>query len=127
MLPTLLATGDSTMQGIDNFLADDLGDRALVRSDVRPGTGISKLNPWARISAGDARRLRPSVTVVSIGANDAWDMTTPAGATVACCTRAWVAEYTTARARDDADLPARRPTAAFSGSRFRPRATRAAS
>ena len=61
----------------------------------RQGTGISKLNPWARISAGDTRRLRPSVTVISIGANDAWDMTTLAGATVACCTEAWVDEYTT--------------------------------
>jgi lysophospholipase L1-like esterase len=94
-LPTLLATGDSTMQGIDNFLADDLGDQATVRSDVRPGTGISKLNPWARISATDVKRLRPSVTVISIGANDAWPMPTPAGATVTCCDAAWVAEYTT--------------------------------
>jgi lysophospholipase L1-like esterase len=92
-LPTLLATGDSTMQGIDNFLADDLGDTATVRSDVRPGTGISKLNPWARISATDVKRLRPSVTVISIGANDAWPMPTPAGATVTCCDEAWVAEY----------------------------------
>ncbi len=93
-LPTLLATGDSTMQGIDNFLADNLGDNATVRSDVRPGTGISKLNPWARISAQDVKRLRPSVTVISIGANDAWPMMTDAGASVTCCTEPWVAEYT---------------------------------
>jgi lysophospholipase L1-like esterase len=92
-LPTLLATGDSTMQGIDSFLADDLGDTVDVRSDVRPGTGISKLNPWARISARDARSLRPQVTVISIGANDAWPMTTATGVEQACCERPWVAEY----------------------------------
>jgi len=60
---------------------------------VRPGTGISKLNPWAQISKRDVRRLRPDVTVVSIGANDAWPMTTAAGAQQVCCGEAWVAEY----------------------------------
>jgi len=92
-LPTLLATGDSTMQGVDNFLADELGEEVDVRSDVRPGTGISKLNPWARIAARDVRELRPDVTVISIGANDAWPMTTAAGAVQACCEEPWVAEY----------------------------------
>jgi len=92
-LPTLLATGDSTMQGIDNFLADDLGAGVRVHSDVRPGTGIAKLNPWAQISVQDTRRLRPSATVISIGANDAWPMTTAAGAEHVCCGEAWIAEY----------------------------------
>ena len=92
-LPKLLATGDSTMQGIDNFLADDLAASHDVRSGVRPGTGISKLNPWARIAARDVRRLHPSVTVVSIGANDAWPMTTAVGLERVCCGQPWVAEY----------------------------------
>jgi lysophospholipase L1-like esterase len=92
-LPTLLATGDSTMQGIDSFLADDLGDAVDVRSDVRPGTGISKLNPWARIAARAARSLRPQVTVISIGANDVWPMTTAAGVEQVCCEGPWIAEY----------------------------------
>jgi lysophospholipase L1-like esterase len=94
-LPRLLATGDSTMQGIDNFLADDISGVATVRSAVRPGTGISKLNPWALLSAQDTRRQRQDISVVSIGANDAWPMTTRAGATVTCCAEPWVAEYVT--------------------------------
>ena len=44
-----LATGDSTMQGVDNFLADELGDAATVRSDIRVGTGISK-SDWQAIA-----------------------------------------------------------------------------
>ena len=51
--PTVLATGDSTMQGIDGFLADELGDAATVVSDVRIGTGLSKSDQPALPAAGD--------------------------------------------------------------------------
>ncbi len=40
--PTILATGDSTMQGVDAFLGERLGRSADVISRIRPGTGISK-------------------------------------------------------------------------------------
>lgn len=91
--PTLLATGDSMMQGVDGFLADDLGDAMRVRSDVRPGTGISKGDWWLRRSASQAARLRPSTTVMSIGGNEGWPMPIADGATAVCCGEPWVAEY----------------------------------
>ena len=92
-LPTVLATGDSTMQGIDNLLADDLAGAANVHRDVQPGTGITKLNPWARLSARHVRRLHPGTIVISVGANDFWPMTTAGGETVECCDEPWLAEY----------------------------------
>ncbi len=88
-LPVVLATGDSMMQGIDSFLGDDLGERFSVRSDVRPGTGISKGLPWLAWATKQAKDLRPTVTVIAIGANDGLPM--PAAG--ACCGPAWIAEY----------------------------------
>jgi lysophospholipase L1-like esterase len=88
--PTVLATGDSMMQGIDSFLGDDLGDAAQVTSDVRPGTGISKGTEWLNWASQQAKRLRPAVTVIAIGANDGLPM--PAAGE--CCGAAWIAEYT---------------------------------
>jgi hypothetical protein len=90
----VLATGDSTMQGIDSFLADELGDAASVHSDVRPGTGISRGGYWMWHAASQTQRLRQRVTVMSVGAaTDALTMPTPAGALVACCGEPWVQEY----------------------------------
>jgi len=40
--PIVLTTGDSTMQGVDHFLADRLGETARVVSDVHHGTNISR-------------------------------------------------------------------------------------
>lgn len=92
--PTVLATGDSTIQGVDSFLADELGDAATVRSDVRPGTGISKPGgPWASLPRSQARRLRPAATVVSIGAVDGFPMASAGVTQLACCEPGWVAEY----------------------------------
>ena len=69
--PSVLATGDSMMQGIDSFLADELGDTATVRCDVRPGTGVSRpRGPWTTLPAAQVRRLHPAATVVAIGAVD---------------------------------------------------------
>lgn len=92
--PTVLATGDSTMQGIDSFLADELGDRATVRSDLRPSTAFSKPGgPWANLPQVQTRRLKQSVTVVSIGANEGFPLTTPAEVSQECCGVPWIAEY----------------------------------
>lgn len=91
--PTVLATGDSMMQGIDGFLADDLGDAATVRSDVRPGTAIGKNLDWLSWSRTQVTRLHPAATVIAIGANEGWPMETPAGAKVECCGQAWEDEY----------------------------------
>jgi hypothetical protein len=91
--PTVLATGDSMMQGIDGFLADELADRAIVRSDVRPGTAIGKGLEWLKWSTRQVARYRPSATVLAIGPNEGWPQVTPAGVTVECCGEAWQDEY----------------------------------
>jgi len=104
--PTVLATGDSMMQGIDGFLADELGEQATVESDVRPGTGITKSSQftlpgadtpgaiqWAVLAGEQAARLRPRATIIAIGANEGFPMTTPDGARVVCCEAPWQQEY----------------------------------
>ncbi len=58
--PTVLATGDSLMQGIDSFLADELADTANLRSDVRPGTAIGKSsNGWTGPTRRSPACIRP--------------------------------------------------------------------
>jgi hypothetical protein len=93
--PAVLATGDSMLQGIDSFLADELGDTATVHSDIHPGTGISKPGgPWATLPARQVKRLHPSATVVAIGAVDGFPLPAPDGTTVECCGAGWIAAYT---------------------------------
>ncbi|MFP5379796.1 MAG: hypothetical protein ACLGHP_08640, partial [Vicinamibacteria bacterium] len=93
--PIVLATGDSTMQGLDTFLADELGSAVRVRSDVRPGTGIAKPDgPWATLARTQTRRLHQAATVVSLGIVDRFALTTGAGARLECCGPEWRAEYT---------------------------------
>lgn len=91
---SVLATGDSMMQGIDRFLADELGDAATVHSDVLPGTGISKpRTPWTLLARSQTKRLRQDVTVVAIGANEGFPMSVPDATTQQCCGVTWIAEY----------------------------------
>jgi lysophospholipase L1-like esterase len=90
--PIVLATGDSTMQGVDNFLADELGDDGTVRSDIRVGTGIGK-SDWQAIAESQVKRSKPRYTVMSLGVNEGFPMTTPDGTSVECCGEPWLAEY----------------------------------
>ena len=90
--PVVLTTGDSTMQGVDNFLADELGEDGTVRSDIRVGTGIGK-SDWQAIAHAQVKRYRPAISVMSLGVNDGFPMKTPAGTSVACCGEPWIAEY----------------------------------
>jgi lysophospholipase L1-like esterase len=93
---TVLATGDSMIQIIDSYLKQRIGsDRTRIRSDARVATGISKpsLLDWQAHAREQARRVRPDVTVMFIGANDGFPI---AGAD--CCGQAWIARYA-ARAR----------------------------
>jgi hypothetical protein len=93
--PAVLATGDSMMQGIDSFLADELGDSATVHSDVHPGTGISKPGgPWATLPARQVKRLHPSATVIAIGAVDGFPLPAAGGSSAECCGSGWIAAYT---------------------------------
>ena len=93
-LPTVLATGDSTMQGIDGYLSDELADDATLRSDVQLGSAISRGDFWTEHATTQTRRLRQRVSVMSIGAAfDGFAMTSPGGAQVECCDEPWVALY----------------------------------
>jgi lysophospholipase L1-like esterase len=95
-LHTLLVTGDSMSQPLDQDLA-----RSLASSDVRViraphiGTGISNtiLVDWAKLSAQQVRQYRPNAVVVFIGANDGYSMPGPNGKLVNCCTAQWAAIY----------------------------------
>ena len=91
----VLVTGDSMAQIFDHYMADGLGGRAAVRSEAHISTGLSKpsMLDWVANARGQARRLRPDVAVVFIGANDGFPMPTPSGATAPCCDSAWVKEY----------------------------------
>jgi hypothetical protein len=92
--PVVVATGDSTMQGVDNFLADELGDDATVRSDIRIGTGIGKPDSdWQAIAKSQVKKYKPRFTVMSLGVNEGFPMTTPAGVSAECCGEDWIAEY----------------------------------
>ncbi len=92
--PVVVATGDSTMQGVDNFLADELGDSASVRSDIRIGTGIGKPDSdWRAIAKQQVKKYKPRFTVMSLGVNEGFPMTTPAGVSVECCGEDYIAEY----------------------------------
>ena len=93
--PVVLATGDSTMQGIDTFLADELGAGAKVVSDVRPSTGISKpFGPWGTLAGRQTRRERQAATVVSLGILDRFPLTISGGTSYECCGPGWITEYT---------------------------------
>lgn len=93
--PLVLATGDSTMQGVDGYLAETLDKRARVLSRLRPATGISKPGgpSWLTTSRIQSSTLKPVGTVVTLGVNDGFAMRTPAGRRVPCCGDAWTAEY----------------------------------
>ena len=108
--PIALATGDSTIQGIDSFLSDELADArpsgatrtpAAVSPAVFSGRGTR-----CRTSSARARASR----VISVGAaTDGLPLATAIGTLHRCCGEPWIAGLRQPRARDHADLPARRP------------------
>ncbi len=94
-LPKMLVTGDSMIQGIDSILAERLRNRYAVVRETRPGTGVSKPlgTPWPTVARRQVKTHAPAVTVVFLGANDSFDMRTPARREVRCCGEAWTTEY----------------------------------
>jgi hypothetical protein len=87
----ILATGDSMIQIVDSFMRARVASRrALVRSDARVSSGISKpsLLDWRAHAREQAAGIRPDATVVFLGANDGFRM---AGAD--CCGAPWIGEY----------------------------------
>jgi hypothetical protein len=92
--PKVLTTGDSSLQGVDRLLADELGDSALVESDIRPGTGIAKpFGPWKTLARRQTDRLHQAATVISLGVVDKFPLTA-GGTKLECCGPGWVAAYT---------------------------------
>jgi hypothetical protein len=89
----VLATGDSMIQYVDVALDRRLQRRVI--SDARIGTGISKplQLDWQRYAVEQVERRKPAATVMFVGANDGFDMTTPSGARVRCCGKPWRVEY----------------------------------
>lgn len=90
--PTVLATGDSTMGGLDSLLGDRLAGTAKVPSKVYNGSGVSRALEWVTRAVAQAKRFRPRTTVISLG-DLGYPMQTPAGATLKCCDALWAAEY----------------------------------
>ncbi len=93
--PVALVTGDSMMQGIDAILGEKLKKRYRVIGQTRPGTGISKElgKKWTTVAREQASKQKPAVTIVLLGGNDGFKMTTATGQEVACCGEPWRLEY----------------------------------
>ena len=95
-LRTLLVTGDSMSEPLDQDLARSLAS-AGVRVIRAPhiGTGISStiVVDWGKLSAQQVSQYRPNAVVVFIGANDGYSMPGPNGKQVNCCTALWAAIY----------------------------------
>jgi hypothetical protein len=85
----ILATGDSMIQIVDSFMRERARP-ALLRSDARVSTGISKpsLLDWRAHAREQVAGIHPDVTVMFLGANDGFPM-----AGVDCCGMPWIAEY----------------------------------
>jgi lysophospholipase L1-like esterase len=97
-LHTLLVTGDSMSQPLDQKLAQALAAQGLhVVRDPHIGTGISKsiLVDWGRLSTSQVSQYHPDAVVVFIGANEGFAMPGPDGHPVSCCTSEWAAIYAT--------------------------------
>lgn len=92
--PTVLASGDSQMQGIYQMLVRrlDTPGRARVVYDAHPSTGVANpyLFSWVQHARALAATVHPDATAVFLGANDAF----PLGREP-CCTRGWAARYAT--------------------------------
>ena len=91
--PNLLATGDSTMQGVDSFLASELGDTMRVRSEIQLGFGLSKTAAFRDFARRAVKRVRPATTVYTAGGTEGATMATPSGVSAKCCDERWVVEY----------------------------------
>jgi hypothetical protein len=85
------------IENIDGDLKQQLARRGpiSVRSDAHISTGISKpfMFNWPAHARASARQLHPDLTVMFLGANDGFPMSTPSGAKAPCCDETWVREY----------------------------------
>jgi hypothetical protein len=95
-LHTLLVTGDSLSQPLDQEMARRLAGSVNVIRDAHIGTGISKtlLVDWGKLSVAQVRKDKPDAVVVFIGANEGFPMKGgPGGRDVQCCGTDYAAVY----------------------------------
>lgn len=95
-LHTLLVTGDSMSQPLDQDLAQTLAPQGVnVIRDPHIGTGISKtiLVNWGQLAVAQVRHDHPDAVVIFIGANDGFSMPGPGGHMVDCCGAEWATIY----------------------------------
>jgi hypothetical protein len=94
-LGTLLVTGDSLSQPLDQELARRLAGSAKVVRDPHLGTGISQtaIVDWAKLSTSQVAKEKPDAVVVFIGANEGFPMKGPDGREVKCCGVDYAALY----------------------------------
>jgi hypothetical protein len=95
-LHTLLVTGDSMSQPLDNDLAEALIPKGVhVVQEPHIGTGISTtfVVNWGTLAAHQVKAEHPQAIVVFIGANDGFPMEGPDGREVSCCGASWGAIY----------------------------------
>ena len=92
----VLAAGDSEMQILDTFIAQDAARYGVsVTSDARISTGLTNsfFFDWPRHARAQAATLQPDATVFFIGANDGFSVSGPDGHPVGCCGADWSAGY----------------------------------
>jgi hypothetical protein len=92
---TVLATGDSMIYPIDQVLAIDSPPGMRVVADRHDGTGLTtdKVN-WRDLSAQQATRIRPDLTVISLGGRDGGiPLPDVHHRLVSCCGAAWLGLY----------------------------------
>jgi lysophospholipase L1-like esterase len=96
-LGTLLVTGDSLSQPLDQELARRLAGSAKVVRDPHLGTGISQsqIVDWAKLSASQVAKEKPDAVVVFIGANEGFPLKGADGREVKCCGVSYAALYAT--------------------------------
>ena len=95
-LHTLLVTGDSMSEPLDQDLAQKLEPAGVkVIQDPHIGSGISSslVVDWGQLSHFQVRKYHPDAIVVFIGANDGFPMAGPGGRQIPCCTVQWATEY----------------------------------
>jgi len=92
----VLAAGDSEMQILDTFIAQDAARYGVsVTSDARISTGLTNsfFFDWPRHARAQAATLQPDATVFFIGANDGFSVPGPGGHQVGCCGAGWSMGY----------------------------------
>jgi hypothetical protein len=94
-LGTLLVTGDSLSQPLDEELARRLAGSVKVVRDPHLGTGISQsaIVDWAKLSTAQVKKSKPGAVVIFIGANEGFPMKGPDGRQVKCCGVDYAALY----------------------------------